>query len=112
MLTQKNRSGAFILSDDEFLSRDEITVVSGAGVLEAGQVLGKIQASGKFTKYDAGASNGSEVAVGVLYSHVDASEEDAKGLAVVRMAAVKEDFLVGLDADAQEHLAANYVMVR
>ena len=50
---------------------DTDTLVSGQN-LAAGRVLGKITASGKLTAYDNTASNGSEVAVGVLYAAVDA----------------------------------------
>lgn len=63
------------------ISRDAITIISGAGVLSANTVLGRITASGKYGLHDNALSDGREVAAGVLYSAVDATSADAKGVA-------------------------------
>ena len=53
-----------------------ITIVSGAGVLVRGTVLGKVTASGKYKAYNNGASTGEEQARGLLVADVDATSED------------------------------------
>lgn len=58
--------------------REKVTVVSGTAAMKAGRVIGKITASGKFAHYDNAASNGTEVAAGVLMYDVDASAADAE----------------------------------
>lgn len=68
---------------------EEVTVASGAGALKAGRVLGIITSGGKYTHYDNGASNGSEVARAVLAYDVDASAADAKATIVARLSVVK-----------------------
>lgn len=87
-------TGEFLISDGEGeISRDSVTIASGQGVLEAGTVLGKITASGKFAAYNNAGDNGTEVAVAVLYSKVDATSADVRGVAVTRLAEVKKDLL-------------------
>lgn len=75
------------------VSFETITVVSGAGVVKAGTVLGKITASGKYTPYDDGLSNGAQVAVCVSMAEVDATSSDKTVSAIMRMAEVKKDVL-------------------
>ena len=102
-------AGEFLISesDDGAISRDAIVVASGQGVVEAGSVLGVITASGKFAKYANAATDGTQVAVGVLYAKVDATLSDAKGVAVSRLAEVKAELLVyGLTEDAVSKSAA------
>lgn len=53
------------------------TVVSGAGKLVRGTVLGRVTASGKLTKVDSSKNTGEQVAVGVLAHDVDATSADA-----------------------------------
>lgn len=113
MVTETIRSGEFLLSEGNgHISREEITVASGAGVLEAGQVLGQITASGKYIAYTPAATDGSEVAAGILYGRVDTTDADAKGVAVVRMAEVKANSLTGSDADAITDFASQSIIVR
>lgn len=88
--TENPRALGFVLSEAEHgRSRDEITVVSGEGVLEAGTVLGKITASGKYAASPATGSDGSQVGVAVLCYRVDATSADAVGVAITRAAQVK-----------------------
>ncbi len=51
------------------------TLITGQN-LTAGTVLGRITASGKLTKADQDATNGSELPVGILVHDVDASSAD------------------------------------
>ena len=62
--------------------------------LQAGAVLGKVTASGKYKALDPAAADGSQSAAGILYDAVDASAADAEGVAVVRLAEVNSAELV------------------
>ena len=85
---------------DELFRALPVTIVSGAGVLDVGTVLGKITASGKFTAYSNAASNGSEVALGILTEKVDATSRDVETSAYV-MGVFVEANLTGLDSAAK-----------
>lgn len=50
--------------------------------------------AGKYVAHDPAATDGSQVAAGVLYAPVDASEADADGVAIVRLAEVFGDILL------------------
>lgn len=69
---------------------------AGIGALEAGQVLAYDPASLKMVKYVAGASDGTEVIVGVLLEDVTVGVADNSGL-VLRQGKVVESSLVGID---------------
>lgn len=113
MATETVHTGGFILSEGNGnISREEITVVSGAGVLEAGTVLGKITASGKYNAYDDGGSGGVETAAAILYGRVDATSADAPAVAIVRHAEVKSSELTGSDANGVADLEALQIIVR
>lgn len=75
------------------MSREQVTIVSGSGVVVAGTVLGKITASGKYEPYDDGNAGGSDAAVAVSLYTVDATSADKTVAAVVRLAGVKKDAL-------------------
>lgn len=82
--TESRRALAFLLSEaNGNRSRETITVVSGAGVLEAGTVLGKISASGKYTPSPATGADGSETAFAVLAYGVDATSADVPAAVIV-----------------------------
>jgi hypothetical protein len=87
-LQEGRYAGEFIVSEGNgSISRETITVLSGE-TLQAGAVLGKVTASGKYKALYPAAVNGSEAAAGVLYDHVDALAADAEGIAIVRLAEV------------------------
>ncbi len=74
-----------LLSEQEFYySRDEITILSGSGVLVPGTVLAKVTASGKYVPSAATGSDGSQTAVAVLLYGVDATSADVKVAAITR----------------------------
>lgn len=118
--TEPYRAFEALLSEgDGSISREEITIASGAGALAAGTVLGTITASGKYTGFDDGNSDGSETATAVLMQAVDASDADVTATAIVRLAEVKKDglqWISGVDATAKAaayvDLAAAYVIAR
>jgi hypothetical protein len=68
-------------------------VLSGQN-LQAGAVLGKVTASGKYKVLAPAAVDGSEAAAGILYDAVDASSADSEAVAIVRLAEVNAAELV------------------
>jgi len=93
VFNEARHAGEFLVSEAEGTrSRDTITIASSVA-LEAGTVLGKITASGKYKLHDAAASDGTENAAGVLLSAVDASGGDAIGVAILRDAEVDTNAL-------------------
>jgi len=109
--TEANRAGEFLLSEANG-SRSRESVVLTGGNYQAGQILGVVTASDKYTEYDAGASDGTETAVAILYAPVDASTSDQSALVIHRDAEVSTELLVGLDSDAQTNLKANGIIAR
>ena len=94
VLTEGRYAGEFVVSEGNGkISRETITVLSGQN-LQAGAVLGKVTASGKYKALAPAAVDGSEAAAGILYDAVDASAADAEGVAVVRLAEVNAAELV------------------
>lgn len=93
-------------------SRDTVTVVSGAGVIAAGTVLGMITASGKYTTALLASSDGSEGAAAIALYEVDATSADAKVVIVARDAEVNMNMLTyGADINtAPEKVAANALL--
>jgi hypothetical protein len=88
------------------VSGDRFTITVAAG-------------SGAYVAYDNSAENGSNIAAGILFDAVDASSDDAAGVAVVRLAEVAKDGLVwdsGQDTDdkaaAYTDLAALNIIAR
>jgi hypothetical protein len=93
-LTETTHAGGFLVAEGPGdLSRENIVVVSGQD-LAAGAVLGQITTGGKYRAVQPGASDGSEVAAGVLYDAVDATAGDVRGVVVVRVATVNASELV------------------
>lgn len=84
-----------------------VTLVSGAGTVVRGQVLGRITASGKFTKHAPAAVDGSQTAVAIAAFPADATSADA-ALAVYVAGEFAMDQLVWhADTDTEaERLAA------
>ncbi|PNQ94975.1 head decoration protein [Azospirillum argentinense] len=96
-LTEGRHAAEFVLSEgNRSISRDAVTIVSGAGQLAAGTVLGKIAASGKYEPATAAAADpatGSETAVAVLLYPVDATAADVTAAAITRFAEVNTTLL-------------------
>lgn len=112
-LTEARRTGEFLLSESNGTrSREEVTIAAAASAMVAGTVLGKITASGKYVAYDNAASDGSEVAVGVLYAGVQDSAADQKATVIARDAEVAEIRLTGIDSAGKADLAAVGIIVR
>lgn len=81
VLNEGKHAGEFIVSEvDIDMSRKLVTVVTGAGILTAGTVVGIITATGEYKIYDDAAIDGSEVAAGILFDEVDATAAAAEGI--------------------------------
>jgi hypothetical protein len=98
-LTEGKHTGEFILSEaNGNRSRDNVTVtVPANATLEAGHVLAKLSATGKYVEYDNSGSDGSEAAAGVLYSQLvndTGAPVDMDGVVVNQDAEVRSDDLV------------------
>lgn len=105
-------AGEFLLSEGNGqISREAISVAAGPALV-AGQLLGLVTASGEFTAYSPAAEDGSEKAVCILFASLGESEAVRRGRAVVRLAEVSEALLTGLDADAEQALAAHHIILR
>lgn len=105
--TEDQRPLEAVLYEVDVFSRETVTIASGAGVVKAGTVLGVITASGKYTPYDDGSSDGSETAVAVSLYEVDATSADVDTPVLARHAVVKESALQWhADADATAKTAA------
>lgn len=118
--TESQRPLEFLLSEAPgTLSRESVTIVSGAGEVVAGTVLGKITASGKYKPYDDDNGDGSDTAAAIALMTVDATSADAACAVVFRLAEVKTDALVwagtndaGDKTAGLADLAAKYIVAR
>lgn len=114
-LTEPRHPAEFLLSEaNGHRSRDVVTLASNGSTeieYEAGAVLGKVTASGKYAVYDSAAVDGTQSAAAVLYEGVTVpATGDLAAVAVVRDAEVKGDGLVyaaGQDAAAKTAAATD-----
>lgn len=111
MSTATVRAGEFLVSEaNGTRSRDSVTLTGGPYL--PGQVLGVVTASGKYTAYASGATNGTQTAAAVLYGNGDGSAADVSAAVVARDAEVSAELLTGDDADALVDLAAVGIIAR
>lgn len=82
------------------------TIVSGAGDLSAGTVLGKITASGKLQPVDDSKADGSENPYAVLAQDADASEADADAVTYLSGHFNEDALTFGGDDGIADHRAA------
>jgi hypothetical protein len=108
MPIMQSTEGQFLKYEEEQgYSRDDVIVASGQNIA-VGQVVGRITASGKIAAFDPAASDGTQNAVGVSLSAVDATAGDKPGVIVARQAIVVDrDNLVwgGVPTNAQKDSA-------
>lgn len=89
VLTEGRHPGEFIMSEaNRARSRDNITIASGAGVVKAGTVLGKLTTGGKYVPSPATGSDGSQTGVAINIYEVDATSADMTVSAITRDAEV------------------------
>jgi hypothetical protein len=113
--TERQHTGEFILSEaNGHRSRENVTVtVPTATRLQAGYVLAKLTATGKYVPYDNSGGDGSESAAGVLYAELDNTDGvapvDFDAVAVVRDAEVRKGDLQWADGLVDADETAAYV---
>jgi hypothetical protein len=105
------RAGEFLVSEANGTRSRESGVITG-GKYPAGQILGLVTASKKYTAYTPGASNGSQNAAAILYAPTDASAEDVTSAIIARDAEISEEVLTGLDANGITKLSDKGIIVR
>lgn len=74
---QPPHSSGFIAGELQ-INTDNVTIVSGSGVLVPGTVLGRITASGKYKPCTTAAVDGSQTPLAILADAVDATSADVK----------------------------------
>lgn len=86
-----------------------ITVKAGVTLVK-GTVVGKVTATGFYAAYDNAATDGTEVAAGILATHVDTATTNLNQATEARiyrgMGVLLTDQLVGMDAKALQDLGA------
>lgn len=114
VLYERNHETEFlILGQNPPAVPDTVTVtVSGTQPWLPSQVLGRITATGKYVKYTPGASDGSQIAAGVLWTWLPPVAGDARVGALIRNAEVNAAKLIDVDAAAAASLTAVGVLVR
>lgn len=112
-LIEKVRDGEFILSEaNGTRSRETVVIDSSAPAMLSGTAVGVVTADGEYTTYNDGATDGSEVCAGILYTSVGAGPADRKGVVIKRDAEVSAEKLIGVDANAKADLLALGIVLR
>ena len=94
VLIETRHPAEFILSEaNGQRSREAITIASGAGIIAAGTVLGKVTATGKYLASALGATDGSQTPAAIAIYGADASASDVSVSAIVRDAEVNGNCL-------------------
>ena len=100
LVNSANQSPLNLFAHDFPRVTKPVTIVSGTGEVAAGTVLGKITASGKYTKYNDSGSDGEQTAKLILKDAVDATSADVLTNAYVT-GVFNANALTGLDAAAR-----------
>lgn len=97
------------MEDGSYRSRDTAIIASGSGKLKTGTVLALVTATGKYVPAAASGADGSQTAVAVLFTTVDATSADQKAVIVSRHAIVSHNGLTygSTINDATKRAAAN-----
>jgi hypothetical protein len=118
VLTERIHTAEWLISEgNSKFSRDVVTVtVPSQTLMPSGTVLGKITATGKYIPSLNAASDGSQVAVAVLYNELPAQAAgDVKATVIVRQAEVFGAMLnngAALETGAAAELTAAGIVVR
>lgn len=103
--TEGARNVEFLLSEGNgHISREVVTIKSGAGKLAPGTVLGQLTTGGKYVisaNAEVTGSEGAESAKAVLVYGIDATSADVQAVVIRRFAEVKKLMLV-LDASVND----------
>ncbi len=105
-------AGEFLLSEGEGdISRDQGNIIA-EDALPSGQVLGIKTDSKEYAPYNNAATDGSEVAVAVLFGPLPASTSPRRALLITRLAEIAKARLTGLDEPGKIDLAKQFLIVR
>lgn len=111
-VNESRHAGEHIVSEAHGTRSREQGVLASGENLVAGAVVGRITANGNFVAVSPGASDGSEVAAGILFEAKDASAEASPCLVHVRDCEVDADAITWPDAiTAPEQAAATAQLV-
>jgi len=86
--------GAYLVSDDIHLSREAVVFAQGSAEIMAGEVMGKLTATGKYIPLAPAAKDGSEKAAAISYDNVDVTDADKLAVVTLRQTAVKASELI------------------
>ncbi|MCL2344783.1 MAG: head decoration protein [Desulfobulbus sp.] len=112
ILKETNHTAEFLLSEgDESIAREQVTVAAG-GALLSGTVLGIVTATGEYAPYNHTATDGTEIAVAVLYTQLGESAQPRQAVIIARLSEVIRERLTGVDAAAEADLKTRYIIVR
>ena len=107
------RLADFVLSEAEgFRSRDNVVVTQTGVEIKSGTVVSKLTATGKYVVYDDVGTDGSEVAAGILYTHLPAFTGDAKAVVFNTDCEVRRGALIGLNTGGEADLRTLGIKVR
>ncbi len=105
--SEGTHAGEFIISEaNGSRSRESGTLTSGENLV-AGAVLGIV--ANKYVEYDNAASSGAETAVAILFDAVDATDDDADCVVLVRDAEVNASELIYEATQDQASIDASIV---
>lgn len=94
-------TGEYLLAEaNGTRSREKIILTMTGVALSAGQVLGRVTATGKYKVYNTANSDGSQVAAAILYANCPAFTGDFETVAHVRDCEVNAADLIGAGVDA------------
>ncbi len=111
--TEGVHAGEFLLSEaGGTRSRDEITLAATTVNLPAGQLLGKVTATGEHAPYDPLATDGTEAAAGILWAPAGTSAAAQRAVAITRDAEVVARLLTGVDTAGENDLFALGIVIR
>jgi hypothetical protein len=112
-LNEGKHTGEFLLSEaNGTRSREQVVISSTAAAMVAGTLVGRITATGEYAAYNDAASDGTEVARGILYTNVADSTADQKAVIIARDAEVIGSELTGSNANGVADLLAIGIIVR
>lgn len=97
LVFNNKRSGCYLGETASLnIVNEEIIIALGSGVLDAGTIIGRVTATGKYGVHDPAGTGGLELAanVAILFHPVDATAADVKTVATVRgPATIAEPYL-------------------
>ena len=112
-LVEGKHTGEYLVSESNGTrSREEVIVDQTGTAIVSGTVMGKVTVGGKYKPYSNIASDGTEVAAGILYTQLGAKTGDSDAVLHVRDCEVAGIALTGSDSPAIVDLKALGVIVR